>query len=34
MPAEPRWHTAEGLALAGPKAFGYDVDYVALGGGR
>jgi uncharacterized protein len=26
----PLWRTAEGLALAGPRAFGYDVDYVPV----
>jgi hypothetical protein len=34
MPAHPRWITPEGLALAGPRAFGYDIDYVPLGGAR
>ncbi len=28
MPCDPRWRTPEGLALAGPRAFGYDVEYV------
>ncbi|MFI6908251.1 DUF917 domain-containing protein [Nonomuraea sp. NPDC050394] len=28
MPAHERWRTEEGVALAGPRAFGYDVDYV------
>ena len=32
MPAHPRWITPDGLALAGPAAFGYDLDYVPLGG--
>ncbi|GAA3660387.1 DUF917 domain-containing protein [Nonomuraea antimicrobica] len=27
-PADPRWHTEEGLALAGPRYFGYDLDPV------
>lgn len=27
-PADPRWHTAAGLALAGPRYFGYDIDPV------
>ena len=26
----PLWRTAAGLALAGPRAFGYDVDYVPV----
>jgi len=32
MPAHPRWITPDGLALAGPRAFGYDIDYAPLGG--
>lgn len=28
LPAHQRWHTPEGLALAGPHAFGYDIEYV------
>ncbi|MFE4667020.1 DUF917 domain-containing protein [Streptomyces sp. NPDC056716] len=28
MPAEERWRTPQGVALAGPRAFGYDIDYV------
>ena len=32
MPAHPRWVTPEGIALAGPRAFGYDLDYVPMGG--
>jgi hypothetical protein len=28
----PLWRTAAGLALAGPRAFGYDVDYVPVEG--
>lgn len=24
-PADPRWHTAEGLAMVGPASFGYDI---------
>ncbi|WP_033288596.1 DUF917 domain-containing protein [Amycolatopsis jejuensis] len=27
-PADPRWHTPEGIAMAGPRAFGYAVDPV------
>lgn len=27
-PCDPRWRTPEGLALVGPRAFGYDYDYV------
>jgi uncharacterized protein len=29
-PCDPRWRTPEGLALVGPRAFGYDFDYVAF----
>lgn len=29
-PCDPRWHSAAGLALAGPRVFGYDVDPVPL----
>ncbi|MFF0448902.1 DUF917 domain-containing protein [Streptomyces sp. NPDC004609] len=34
MPALDRWRTPEGIALAGPRAFGYDIDYVPLGGAK
>lgn len=27
MPCDPRWRTPAGLELAGPRYFGYDVDY-------
>lgn len=27
-PCDPRWTTPGGLALAGPRYFGYDVDYL------
>lgn len=30
-PADPRWHTPEGIDLAGPRYFGYDIDPVAVG---
>ncbi len=33
MPAYEGWHTPEGLALTGPRAFGYDLDYTPIGGG-
>jgi DUF917 family protein len=36
FPCDPIWRTDAGLALAGPRAFGYDLDYVpveALRGG-
>jgi DUF917 family protein len=29
-PADPRWHTPEGLALVGPEVFGYDVKIAPL----
>ena len=30
FPAPALWSTPEGLAVAGPRAFGYDTDYVPL----
>ena len=30
IPCDPRWRTAKGLELAGPRYFGYDVDYVPV----
>ncbi|MFD1232292.1 DUF917 domain-containing protein [Pseudonocardia benzenivorans] len=32
LPAHPRWHEPDGIELAGPRAFGYDLDYVPFGG--
>ena len=32
IPAHDRWRTAEGIALSGPRARGYDLDYVDLAG--
>lgn len=29
-PCDPRWHTPEGIALVGPRYFGYDLDPVRL----
>jgi DUF917 family protein len=29
-PCDPRWRTAAGLALAGPRYFGYEVDYLSV----
>jgi DUF917 family protein len=29
-PCDPRWRTPAGLALVGPRYFGYDLDYVPL----
>lgn len=31
MPAHDRWRTPEGVALAGPRAFGYEIDYEPFG---
>jgi DUF917 family protein len=31
VPANPMWRTAEGLALVGPRYFGYDFDYARPG---
>ena len=30
FPCDPIWRTPRGLALAGPRAFGYDFDYVPV----
>jgi DUF917 family protein len=30
FPCDPQWRTAGGVALAGPRYFGYDVDYVPV----
>jgi uncharacterized protein len=30
MRCAPVWRTARGLAAAGPRAFGYDFDYVPV----
>ena len=30
IPCDPRWRTDDGLALVGPRYFGYDVDYVPV----
>jgi DUF917 family protein len=32
-PAPAVWHTGHGLQLAGPRAFGYDVDHAPIGAG-
>lgn len=29
-PSDPRWHTEEGIALVGPRYFGYDTDPVRV----
>lgn len=31
FPADPAWYSAEGLALGGPRALGYDFDAVTVG---
>ncbi len=37
IPCDPKWRTPAGIALAGPRHFGYEIDYVPieerLGGG-
>ena len=33
MPCAPEWHQDGMLDVVGPRAFGYDIDYVPLGGG-
>jgi DUF917 family protein len=33
-PAAAVWHRADGLALVGPRAFGYNIDYMPIDGGR
>ena len=30
VPCDPRWRSPEGLALVGPRYFGYDFDYVSI----
>lgn len=32
IPCHPQWRSAAGLELLGPRAFGYDMDYVPLEG--
>jgi hypothetical protein len=34
MPAHERWHEPDGIALAGPRTWGYDIDYVPYGSVR
>jgi DUF917 family protein len=34
MPCAPEWHQEGMLEVVGPRAFGYDLDYVPLGGAR
>jgi DUF917 family protein len=30
IPCDPKWRTPEGIALGGPRHFGYDVDFVPV----
>ncbi|MEV7605988.1 DUF917 domain-containing protein [Paenarthrobacter sp. NPDC089322] len=30
LPSDPHWRTAAGIELAGPRRFGYDMDYCAV----
>ena len=30
IPCDPKWRTPDGVALAGPRHFGYDIDYVPI----
>ena len=30
FPCDPLWRTPRGLEIAGPRAFGYDFDYVPV----
>ena len=30
VPGDPRWRTPAGLAIVGPRYFGYDIDYVPV----
>jgi DUF917 family protein len=30
FPCHPQWRTPEGLKLAGPQYFGYEIEYVPL----
>jgi uncharacterized protein len=30
MPCDPKWRTPEGIALGGPRHFGYDIDFVPI----
>ena len=31
FPSDPQWRTPAGIALVGPRYFGYDVDYTPFG---
>ena len=30
FPCAPQWRTEAGIALVGPRYFGYDVDYISV----
>jgi len=30
MPCDPQWRTPAGLAVVGPREFGYDMEYVPI----
>jgi DUF917 family protein len=30
LPCDPLWRTPRGLEIAGPRAFGYDIEYVPV----
>ena len=30
IPCDPKWRTAEGLKVVGPKYFGYDIEYIPI----
>jgi uncharacterized protein len=32
IPCDPKWRTPAGIALGGPRHFGYDIDYSPLKG--
>ena len=34
LPASPLWRTARGIELVGPRAFGFDIDYVPVEAGQ
>lgn len=34
LPCDPKWRTPKGIETAGPRYFGYDIDYLPLEGGK
>jgi uncharacterized protein len=30
IPCDPKWRTPEGIALGGPRHFGYDIDFTPV----